>query len=282
MARNPQGLISAARAQFHAELLGGPLTQSADGVLSIADSGNAASKRIASAIASRLGTVRTAPKRPGQALGDEFEAAVTRFLQRTFLALTGVRPGRWHIDQGPGAIGQYEQYEHLLTLMQLVEAHPDVEAALGGDYLIKPDIVIAREPEPDEALNATSRIVDEMAPAKSPLRRANNPRRLLHASISCKWTIRSDRSQNSRTEALNLIRNRKGRVPHAVVVTAEPTPGRIASIALGTGDLDCVYHFALPELLAACAAEREEDGLDVLVTGKRLRDIADLPLDLAV
>lgn len=31
-----------------------------------------------------------------------------------------------------------------------------------------------------------------------------------HASISAKFTMRSDRAQNSRTEALNLIRNRKG------------------------------------------------------------------------
>ncbi|MBO9364254.1 MAG: restriction endonuclease, partial [Roseiflexus sp.] len=64
---------------------------------------------------------------------------------------------------------------------------------------------------------------------------------MLHASISRKWTIRSDRSQNIRTEAMNLIRNRKGHTPHIVAVTAEPLPTRIASLALGTGDLDCVY-----------------------------------------
>ena len=34
--------------------------------------------------------------------------------------------------------------------------------------------------------------------------------------------MRSDRAQYSRTEALNLIRNRKGRLPHIVVVTGEP------------------------------------------------------------
>ena len=73
---------------------------------------------------------------------------------------------------------------------------------------------------------------------------------MLHASISCKWTIRSDRSQNSRTEALNLIRNRKGRVPHIAVVLFEPLPSRIASIAMGTGDIDCTYHGALYERLS--------------------------------
>src|SRR5690606_21329864 len=101
-----------------------------------------------------------------------------------------------------------------------------------------------------------------------------------------KWTMRSDRAQNARSEALNLIRNRKGRVPHIAVLTGEPSPARIASLALGTGDVDCVYHFALPELIDAVNADAHGDTarelLDVMVEGKRLRDIADLPLDLAV
>ena len=107
----------------------------------------------------------------------------------------------------------------------------------------------------------------------------------MHASISAKWTIRSDRAQNSRTEALNLIRNRKGHLPHIVVVTAEPLPSRLASLAMGTGDIDCVYHFALYELLEAVKRTGAEDALDmlnVLISGKRLKDISDLPLDLSV
>ncbi len=122
------------------------------------------------------------------------------------------------------------------------------------------------------------------------LREVNGGPPILHASVSCKWTMRSDRAQNARSEALNLIRNRKGRLPHVVALTAEPTPSRIASLALGTGDLDCVYHFALPELektLDALAAENpayeEAQGLlRTMLDGRRLRDIADLPLDLAV
>ena len=107
----------------------------------------------------------------------------------------------------------------------------------------------------------------------------------MHASISCKWTIRSDRSQNTRTEALNLIRNRKGRLPHIVAVTAEPLPTRLAALALGTGDLDCVYHFALHELQDSIKEINNEDQLDMLmmlIDGRRLRDISDLPFDLAI
>jgi hypothetical protein len=98
--------------------------------------------------------------------------------------------------------------------------------------------------------------------------------------------MRSDRSQNTRTEALNLIRNRKGSTPQVVVVTFEPLPSRLASIAMGTGDIDCTYHTALDELLAS-AREFDDSGaqfelLEMLIKGQRLRDISDLPLDLAV
>ena len=87
------------------------------------------------------------------------------------------------------------------------------------------------------------------------------------------------------SEALNLVRNRKGKLPHIAVVTGEPTPNRIASIALGTGDIDCVYHIALRELIDTVQALDLIDAQEMLATmidGKRLRDIADLPFDLVV
>jgi hypothetical protein len=70
-----------------------------------------------------------------------------------------------------------------------------------------------------------------------------------------------------------------------VAVTAEPLPTRIAALALGTGDLDCVYHFALPELKKTIEEIDNQDQLDMLNTmieGRRLRDISDLPFDLAI
>ena len=121
------------------------------------------------------------------------------------------------------------------------------------------------------------------------LRARNGGRFILHADISAKWTMRSDRAQNTRTEALNLIRNRKGHLPHIVCVTAEPQPSRLASLALGTGDIDCVYHaflYELKEALEKSVAEgKDDDALDLLntmVEGKRIKDISDLPLDLAI
>lgn len=81
------------------------------------------------------------------------------------------------------------------------------------------------------------------------------------------------------------IRNRKGRTPHIVIVTAECLPSRLASLALGTGDIDCLYHIALPELIESLDKldfSDAKDMLDTMICGKRIRDITDLPLDLAV
>lgn len=69
------------------------------------------------------------------------------------------------------------------------------------------------------------------------------------------------------------------------MVTGEPLPSRLSAIALGTGDIDCVYHFALPELVAAVEEMGHGDStesLKIMITGKRLKDISDLRLDLAV
>jgi hypothetical protein len=287
------------RAAFHAGLFDKALSIDRNGVWSNADKDSRLSREIAQGIAMRLkAEVSAATKLAGQTLGNDFERAVNVFIRAAFLKLGHLRPGNWEvlpaaeIEAGQKrakaalAIFQYEQYAHLYALDEIASENREVAVALGNTYIIRPDIVVARYPEPDAEINSGAALVDPEIAKRAAIRLANNQRPLLHASISCKWTLRSDRAQNARTEALNLIRNRKGRVPHIIVVTAEPLPSRLASLALGTGDVDCIYHFALPELDAAVAAlEREEDAkrmLDILIEGRRLKDIADLPLDLAV
>ena len=131
-------------------------------------------------------------------------------------------------------IAGFYQYEHLADLQEVLKIHKDLKAALGGDYLITPDIVVARRPLTDAEINSHDNLVgqDPSTATLTPLREANydNQRQILHASVSCKWTLRSDRAQNARTEGLNLIRNRKGKAPHIVFVTLEPLPSRLASI----------------------------------------------------
>ncbi len=229
-----------------------------------------------------------------QTAGGRFEEITRTFLQKALDLLTHLRVGQWHYHASI-PISRFDQYEHLAALEKISRENPQIAATLGGDYIIKPDIVVAKRPILPKEINRNQQVLSEIegiAEFSPFIFRPQMPEKLiLHASISCKWTLRSDRGQNARTEALNLIRNRKGSTPKIVAVTGEPLPMRIASLALGTGDLDCVYHFALPELQAAiedcisqgdASLEDQKDMLNTLIEGRRLRDISDLPFDLLI
>lgn len=288
-------LIANARFHFHERLFEtNTLTLTKAGVASNADTSSRGSKAIAGKIVDILvgehhHTVNTVDKISGQTLGKQFELLTMEFLQETFPHLQNLRPGQWSILQLGNnnrlKTSDFEQYEHLAYLSALTAENAQLAAALGNDYLVAPDVVIYRNLYKDEEINTEQYIVDDKIGRMADIRKSNGGKPLLHASVSAKYTMRSDRAQNSRTEALNLIRNRKGHLPHIVVVTAEPMPNRLASLALGTGDIDCVYHFALYELIRAVKEVGSEDAaetLETLVQGKRLKDISDLPLDLAV
>ncbi|MFY2822978.1 NgoMIV family type II restriction endonuclease [Ruegeria sp. MALMAid1280] len=274
--------LTKARREFHATLLGGILTKSAAGIPSNADKASKPSREIAGSILDQLGPAKTALKLPGQTAGADFEGVCASFVRVCFERMQHLRPGSFTVTKG-GGIAMFDQYAHLDDLEAIAKANREIATAIGSDYLIKPDIVVARAPEADGAINAKGALVDTGTARLSSLRAVNQPLEILHASISCKWTLRSDRAQNARSEGLNLVRNRKGRLPHIAVITGEPTPGRVASLALGTGDIDCVYHFALYELRKALVDQGRDETLellDTMVEGKRLRDISDLPLDL--
>lgn len=288
-------LIAKARFHFHEQLFKtNTLTLTSAGVASNADTSSRGSKAISKKIVDLLvdehhHTVNTVDKISGQTLGKQFEMVTMNFLRETFPQLQNLRPGRWTILQlgnnNKLKTSDFAQYEHLAYLNALTAQNAQLAAALGNDYLVAPDVVIYRDLYEDNEINANQCIVNEQIGKMADIRKSNGGKPLLHASVSAKYTMRSDRAQNSRTEALNLIRNRKGHLPHIVVVTAEPMPNRLASLALGTGDIDCVYHFALYELLRAVQEIGSEDAvetLETLVQGKRLKDISDLPLDLAV
>jgi hypothetical protein len=283
-------MIARARREFHLALIaGGVLSVNSNGIPSNADGSQRSSIQFATHIASKLFVDNTSERLAGQTSGGHFESACADFISETFLQLDMLRPGDWQVTRVAGRrsidyIARYEQYSHLGLLDDAVRENPELRAVLGNAYVIAPDVVVVRMPVSDDLINQGALLVDETVARYTPIRSVNQELGLLHAVISCKWTLRSDRAQNARSESLNLIRNRKGRLPHIAVVTAEPSPSRLASLALGTGDIDCLYHFALPELIQAVHASDNDEAitlLDTMVMGKRLRDIADLPLDLA-
>jgi hypothetical protein len=280
-------------------------------VFNTADGHNDVSVVLSDGVATRVGVPVSMRSGQGSTSGKAFERATSAFIKdaldlfshltaRQFIVtppakhfLTTTATGR-NRRLPKRIIGSYAQFEHLVEIERLVKGNKDLQAALGGDYQVDPDIFVLFEAftDADLNLNGAGLGAGDLA-ARSFARQANNqnPKPILHASISCKWTMRRDRAQNIRLEALNMVRNRKGRLPHVTAVTMECDPGILGSLSLGTGDIDCVYHGALNELMATAndAATKyggawvgTRDHLQRMVGGSRLRDIADLPVDLLI
>jgi hypothetical protein len=98
-------------------------------------------------------------------------------------------------------------------------------------------------------------------------------------SVSCIWKIQRERKSD--TGYANFLGSRYAKV---IAITAEASPMNLPILVWGTPGLDCVYHSALPELKSAIGKSRNEDQMDMLanmIEGNRLRDISDLPFDLA-
>jgi len=260
----PREALRKNRSAFHTQLCGGLLRFCADDNATNVHILGPRRERITRQVAKKLGASSGLPVE-GSIPEMYFEKACEEFIRRSLLASASQSARCFTVArlsdaalEAPGL----ESYPELKELRCLVRANSELAARIRHCFFY-PDILVFRPFVGDKKIGGLH----------------------LHASISCKWTIRSDRTQNSRSEALNLIRNRKGHTPHIVVVTAEPLPSRLASICLGTGDIDCVYHFALPELTETVSNLDYLDAADMLKTlveGRRLRDISDLPLDLAV
>lgn len=285
-------LLKAHRSDFH-ELLKKRLlrfvtTQKNGRNARNADASNKASCEVANALANRLGAV-DGTTIAGQTVGNLFEDAVAEFVDGVLDDIPHLQVGKWTTEReksrSPLVIARFSQYSHLKDVYEASKDNPDLAAVLGRDYSVASDVLIYRDRLTDKEINRARNLVSSNEKGKDHLRSATGSEPYLHASISCKWTIRSDRAQNARTEALDLIRKRKGRVPHIVAVTAEPLPSRLSSLCLGTGDLDCVYHVALPELVEAVDSLGQSEAselLELMIMSERIKDIVDLPLDLVL
>jgi hypothetical protein len=221
-----------------------------------ADGDSAQSVAIATEVLSILGVSGSAPG--GQTAGTHLEDGVRDFLSSR---LPAVDPSRnWRVDRRR-LITHFRQYEHLARLERLVEEDETdtLRVEIGQDYLIAPDVTVGLDVGEDQPF--------------------------LHAAVSCKFTIRSDRVQNIRHEGVILTRHRRGRQPHIVTVTAEPLPSRLAAICRGTGEVDAVYHVCLPELSQAVDTvgnNEQRSKLDEVTSQRRLFDLHDLVAHLTV
>lgn len=229
-----------------------------DFVPNCADVDSAASLRLAASMLDYLevtrGLTSDVPHNPGGPLEQLVQGDLAA-------ALPGIAPERrWEVRRGQ-MIASFAQYGHLYDVDRLVRANPELRVTIGEDYLIRPDVTVG--------------LHDLSTLGKRPF---------LHAAISCKWTIRSDRVQNIRHEFNQMIRHRRGRLPHLVTVTAEPLPSRLVSIARGTGEVDAVYHIALEALAAAVDTDGNENQVaawDECIGQKRLLSYTDMVKTIA-
>lgn len=213
-----------------------------------ADSDNATSIAIAEGVLLELDVRRVVPK--GTTMGAPFEKAIQQDLGQRLPVLDISR--HWIIENSL-SVSLFDQYRHLDVLDRAVRNDVTLRTEFGRDYRVVPDVVIGID------------------------RGDLDP--LLHAVVSCKWSMRSDRVQNVRPEGATLMRHRRGRAPHFVVVTCEPLPSRIASIAMTTGEVDRVYHVAFEETSQAVekfGTANQRNIWNELVTQGRLRDYASL------
>lgn len=106
----------------------------------------------------------------------------------------------------------------------------------------------------------------------------------LEAGLSLKWSLRTDRAQDCRSQGAKMAALRRGRMPHFAAVTIEPRPYFLNILGGGSGEIDCVYHLDLPALELAIEATckgkprraKTADTFRRLVEQRRLRDYGEL------
>lgn len=130
-----------------------------------ADKGSKVSSNIAAAILRNAHNATNVPAKR-QTAGVAFTEITMKFVKRAFSRLTHLRPGTWQYStaQTKTGIMAFEQYRHLATIRETLEEHRenrDFRAAFATDYLIVPDIVVAREPVSDTVINTDERYVSD-------------------------------------------------------------------------------------------------------------------------
>lgn len=217
-------------------------------------------------------------------LDERFSSLVLKFIQKAFASSILARSQKWKIvnvrDKNEINRVKLAHYERLDYFTELAKTGTQLStAALGNNVVLLPDILLYRNGFSDAEINAPFPVVDGQSAKNADLRASNgNPARL-QAVISTLWQM--ENTKTYRTEAVQVVQKANG-LPYFFVVTGETLPSQLASL-LWMGKMDCIYHFALPELVQVVQKAGEEDAgelLYALINEKRLKDISDLPLDL--
>ena len=151
--------LAGLRKAFHKSLLDAGVLSIKGGVASNADKDNGPSVRLAASIYEQICTsaIAASDKLAGQTAGASFEIICANFLRAAFGGLIHLRPGEWLVGrdgiQGARGVAVFEQYSHLAKLESVAKKDSELRAILGSDYLIKPDVLVARRPWSNDKIN---------------------------------------------------------------------------------------------------------------------------------
>ena len=158
--------LAALRKSYHAKLGQQVVrfsTRTGTGVVypNFADCGGRSSALIANGIAEALGIPRqTSRPIPAQRAGALFENLTCEFIEHTVTAISHMRPGNWKYLTSQTQISRFAQYRHLKALDDLIRDDRGLSISLGHDYLVIPDIVVARSTVSHEDVNGQSMVLD--------------------------------------------------------------------------------------------------------------------------
>lgn len=199
-------------------------------------------------------------------VGYEFEEVVKQFIENT---LNKISDDKWRVSRlknDKKFLYEYAQYGYL-------------DKQKTDEYIACPDIVVSKKSDVSKWVNAVRKATNNSANV--------NHKPVLISSISCKWSLRTDRAQNNCKEVLDLIEKRHGSVPKIFCVIGDVYPPHLRSVipsANSSGKIDCVYHIALPEFINALNKSKNNSRMiqefhNYIDLGI-LKDISELPLDL--
>lgn len=227
------------------------------GLPSNSDPTSRISVEIGLALAEAAGATGDLARLDGPRAGVEFERRTARFIEATLTYVNKLTQADWRVETG-SSVAEFARYDHLNSVRQAAVTNDQLAAALYDDHSLAPAVFVGHKLKSNHPASPASAV--------------------LSAVVACKWMIPRDMDQR----AIDFLRCPEVSEDRIAVVTAEPLPGRIASIAIGIGQ-PCVYHVALKELqdvLARTSWYDSREMLDIMLDQGRLRDILELPLDL--
>ena len=227
------------------------------GLPSNSDPTSRISVEIGLALAEATGATSDLPRLDGPRAGVDFERRTVRFIEGALTCVNELTQGDWRVETG-SSIAEFARYDHLNSVRQAAATNNQLASVLYDDHSLVPGAFVGRRLKSSHPASPGSAV--------------------LSGVVACKWMIPRDIDER----AVNLLRCPEVPGDRVAVVTAEPLPGRIASIAIGAGQ-PCAYHVALKELqdiLSRMRWSESREVLEIMVDQGRLRDILELPLDL--